>query len=69
MQNAVFWRPNAPLMGDEKGNGTVGNLGIISRGGGGLGMEKGTDCGPSATERWLKRGGCPLIIVYNRGAV
>ena len=45
-------------------------------GGGVLGLEKGTDCGPIAAERWLsqpkmakKMGGCPLIILYNRGAV
>ena len=48
------------------------------RGGGGLlGLGNGTDCGPTAPERWLSRpkmakkrgggGGCPLIIFYNRG--
>ena len=44
-------------------------------GGGVLGLEKGTDCGPIARTcgccdlRWLKKGGCPLIIFDKRGAV
>ena len=40
----------------------------LEGGGGVLGLEKGTDCGPSAAELWLsrannaKKGGCPVII-------
>ena len=39
--------------------------------GGVLGLEKGTDCGPSAAELWLSLkkgggGGCPVIINDNR---
>ena len=53
----------------------------LPRGGGGvLGLEKGTNCGLAAAERCLSQpkmakkkkgggGGCPLIILYNRGAV
>ena len=46
------------------------NKSFLPGGGGGgvLGLEKGTDCGPSAAELWLlqannaKKGGCPVII-------
>ena len=43
--------------------------------GGVLGLEKGTICGPTDAERWLsqremaKKGGCPLIILYDKGVV
>ena len=50
---------------------------LTPRGEGVLYLEKGTDCGPTAAELWLsgyemakkKRGGCPLIILYDEGAV
>ena len=41
---------------------------VVPGGGGVLGLEKGTDCGPSAAELLLsrannaKKGGCPVII-------
>ena len=41
-------------------------------GGGGLSLEKGTDCGPTAAELWLsrqkllKRGSCPVIMNVHR---
>ena len=43
--------------------------------GGVLCLEKGTICGPTDAERWLsqremaKKGGCPLIILYDKGVV
>ena len=34
----------------------VGGEGVLhARGGGVLGLEKGTNCGPTAAERWLSR--------------
>ena len=55
--------------------GWLGNLhGCLGGGGGVLGLEKGTDCGPTSAEWWLVRpeiilkirggGGCPLIILH-----
>ena len=44
-------------------------------GGGVLSLEKGTNCSPTAAERWLsrremaKKRGCPLIILQDKGAV
>ena len=44
-------------------------------GGGVLGLEKGTNCGSTDAEWWLsrremaKRGGCPLIILQDKGTV
>ena len=48
-----------------------GRVGKDARGGGGgvLSLQKGTDCGPTAGERWLsrpetaKKEGCPYIIL------
>ena len=46
----------------------------IPGGGRTLAVKKGTDCGWTAVEWWLSRRerveeGCPLIILYDRGAV
>ena len=58
-----------------------GEGGLMGYGGGRvLGLEKGTDCGPTAAELWMSRpkmakkkkgggGGCLLIILYNKGTV
>ena len=50
--------------------------GGVASGGGGTGSRKGyrlrSDCCGAvvvATPDWLKKGGCPLIILYDRGAV
>ena len=70
-------RRAAKVLEEMAGRAGASRAGGWELGGGGvLSLEKGTDCSLTAGERWLlrptagkKKGGCPYIILQDRGEI